>query len=138
SLDAVSARLAAHFYQAGQPLRAIEYYQRAAEVALAISASEESIRLWRRALSALAEQPTSEERDRQELALQYSLSAPLTAMRGYPSGELEKVLTRVRALGEPLGQPEPVAQSLAGLLAVHFVRGDIRQALKLGDVALSR
>jgi len=138
SLDAVSARLAAHFYQAGQLLRAIEYYQRAAEVALAISASEESIRLWRRALSALAEQPTSEERDRQELALQYSLSAPLTAMRGYPSGELEKVLTRVRALGESLGQPEPVAQSLAGLLAVHFVRGDIRQALKLGDVALSR
>jgi len=136
SLDSVSARLAAHYEQAGQLPKAIAFYERAATVAMDISASEESIRLWRRALVLLAEQAPSTERDRLELRLQYALSAPLTAVSGYPSAELEEVLNRVRVLGEALGQPGPVAQSLAGLLAVYFVRGDIRRAVELGEAAL--
>lgn len=136
SLDGISARLAAHFEQAGQPLKAIAFYERAADVARELSASEEEIRLLRRALSLLAEQAPSAERDQQELTLQYALSAPLNAVKGYPSVELEEALRRVRSLGETLGQTGPVAQSLAGLLGVYFVRGDIRRALEFGEAAL--
>ena len=56
-LDSVSAQVAAHYEHAGQPERAIPYYQRAAEVARRISANEEAVRYSQRALALLESAP---------------------------------------------------------------------------------
>lgn len=52
------------------------YYERAAEVAKHVSASEDAIRLLRRALELLQTFPAGLERDSRELKLQFSLPAP--------------------------------------------------------------
>jgi DNA-binding SARP family transcriptional activator len=61
-LDAVSARVAAHYERAGQPEQAILYYQRAAEMARRIYAAEEAVRYYRRALALLETAPPGKSR----------------------------------------------------------------------------
>lgn len=56
TLDAVSGQIANHYEAAGVYLKAIHYYQQAAEAAHRLSANREAIRLYRRAL-ALVEGP---------------------------------------------------------------------------------
>ena len=62
--------------RAGHTGRAMYYYERAAEVAKHVSASEDAIRLLRRALELLQTFPAGLERDSRELKLQFSLPAP--------------------------------------------------------------
>lgn len=101
-----------------------------------MSAAEESIRLWRRALAVLAAVPAGRERDAVELELHFALSTQLIAVRGWSSPEVEAELVAVRALAERLHRPDLVAQSLTGLSAMAFVRSDLRAALDLGHAAL--
>src|SRR5262249_56820684 len=49
-LDLVSAQIATHLDRGGQPIRAIPFLQRAAEVAMRVSATEEVIRCLTHAL----------------------------------------------------------------------------------------
>ena len=60
SVDAVAARIAAHYERADEPEEAIEYYQRAVEVALRVQCEEDVIRYRQRA-SALLEQSSAGE-----------------------------------------------------------------------------
>ncbi|MDR7555822.1 MAG: BTAD domain-containing putative transcriptional regulator [Armatimonadota bacterium] len=130
-LDRVSAHLAAHWEHAGQPTRAIEFYERAARMANNVCASEEAIRDYGKALALLQQLPQSLERDRRELDLHLALTSPLNAARGYAAPELESVLERVRVLGERFGDAQAVVRCLWGLWAVNFVRGNIRRSLEI-------
>ena len=135
-LDGVSAQIAAHYERAGETVKAVRLYRRAAEVAGRVLASEEVIRYLSRALALLRQLPQGAERDRQELAMQLAIAAPLNAARGYPSGEFEAALERSRTLGQSLGDGGAVVQSLAGLFTVHFVRGNVHRSFELGEEAL--
>lgn len=135
-LDRVSAQVAVHYERAGQTAKAMQFYRRAAEVAGRVIASAEAIRHLTRALLLLRQLPQDRERDREELAMQLAIAAPLNAAHGYPSAGFEAALERARELGQVLGDPRAVIQSLVGLFTVHFVRGNIRRSLEFGEEAL--
>jgi DNA-binding SARP family transcriptional activator len=135
-LDRVSAQLAAHHEQAGQTAKAVQFYRRAADVAGRVSASAEAIRHLTRALTLLRALPGDLELDRELLAIQLAIAAPLNAVYGYPSPQFESALERARELGHGLGDTRAVVRSLAGLFTVHFVRGNIRKSRELGGEAL--
>ena len=61
-LDSVSAQVAAHYEGAGEPERAIQYYQRGAKAAQAMCASTEAIEYYQRALALLEALPADESR----------------------------------------------------------------------------
>jgi DNA-binding SARP family transcriptional activator/predicted ATPase len=136
-LDGVSAQVATHYDRAGHIANAFRFYRRAAEVAGRVLASEEAIRYLSRALALLRQSPQSLERDREELATQLALAAPLNAARGYASAEFEAALERAQALGQVLGDTGAMVRSLAGLFTVHFVRGNIRRSFEIGEEALT-
>ena len=96
--DAVSPRLAAHYDQAGMIEPAIDAYRTAGARAVAVSAFDEAVTLFRRALTLLADLPASTERDRLELDLRISLGSPLVALEGYGSGSAHQLYERARAL----------------------------------------
>ncbi|HLY21059.1 MAG TPA: AAA family ATPase [bacterium] len=126
-LDAASAQIASQYEQAGVPARAIQFYERAAREDTRLSASEGAIQHFRKALALLHRLPESAQRDRRELSLQLALTAPLNAVSGYATPEIEAALERVRALGERLGDTEAVMRCLWGLCGMQFVRGNIRE-----------
>lgn len=136
-LDTASSQIAAHYEQAGLVARAIHFYERAARVARRVAASREAVRLLRRGVSLLPRLPSSYERDRLELSLQYALSAPLNITLGFASSELEASLERVRVLGERLGQPKAVIGGLVGLFGVNFVQGNSQKARAMGEAAVT-
>ncbi len=132
-LDGVSAHVAAQYDQAGVHDRAIEWYERAARQATRVCANEEAIRHLRKALALLDQAPETLQRDRQELALQLALTAPLNATSGYATPDMEQSLERARTLAERLGEDEAVLRILWGLCGLHFVRGNIRTETALAE-----
>ena len=84
-LDAASPQLAAHYDQAGMVEPAIDAYRVAGARAVAVSALDEAVTMFRRALSLLAELPPSPDRDALELDIRIALGSPLVALEGYGS-----------------------------------------------------
>src|SRR5262249_35350403 len=126
-LDTASASLALHFERGGEPLRAILCLERAAQVAMRVSANEEAIRCLSQAI-VLVEQTTmsSRDRDERELTLRVALSAALSSVRGFAAADVEQNIRRVVSLaGELNRHPVPV-RWLWGLWAVQFCLGDLR------------
>src|SRR5262249_33965961 len=83
--DAASPQLAAHYDQAGMIQPAIDAYRVAGGRAVAVSALEEAITMFRRALALLADLPPSPDRDALELDIRIALGSPLVALEGYGS-----------------------------------------------------
>lgn len=77
-LDRVSAPIATHLDRGGQPARAIPFLERAAQVAIRVSAIEEGIRCLSYALSLLDHTAPGRDRDERELSFRATLSSLLT------------------------------------------------------------
>ncbi len=111
--------LAHHFDEAGLVEPAIAYARAGGYRAVRMSANEEAIRLFGRALELLSELPESPARDTDELVLLAALMAPTMAVRGYTAPESEAGGRRIRQLADRL-EPSPVmALALAGL--AHYL-----------------
>ena len=123
--ESSSSQLAAHYDQAGMVEPAIGAYQRAGDRAVAVSALEEAIAMFRRALSLLAELPASPVRDALELDLRIALGSPLVAVEGYGAAEVHQLYERARALCRRLGRPvdAPILRGL-GLARLQGCRID--------------
>ncbi|MCZ4126188.1 AfsR/SARP family transcriptional regulator, partial [Streptomyces sp. H39-S7] len=121
-LDEVAATLAEQYDRGGRPDRALDYFARAAEVAAGMFAHAEAVRLYRRCL-VLAARLSGRDRDVRELDLLQAMSAPLTALQGYSSPEVQKAVERSVALAERLNRPPQLLAGLVGLWAVYFVQG---------------
>lgn len=134
--DLVSVQLAAHFEHAALPEQAIQYYQRAAEVAQHIYSNDAAISLLNKALTLLGSLPPSQDQDTRELALLTILGVSLVATRGYASAEVRALYSRSRELCQRLGKPAspPVLRALA---IASLVRSEFQQAHDLGDHLLS-
>jgi DNA-binding SARP family transcriptional activator/tetratricopeptide (TPR) repeat protein len=135
-LDDVAALLAEQYDRGGRPDRAIYYFSRAAEVAAGLYANAEAIRYQRRRRALVRSMPAGRARDRRELEVLQAMSAPLNAVQGYSSSELQSVLERSAALAERLGQPHALLASLVGLFAVRFVQGHTALAHEFSARAL--
>ena len=120
--------LAYHSAQSGNTEKAVEYYQRAGEMALKSSAYTEAIRDLNHALDLLPALPHNPDRPQQELTLLISLGACLMATKGYAAPEVERVYTRARELARTIGDLPQKFPVLFGLWRFHLVRGEYAAA----------
>ena len=123
-IDVVSPQLAAHYDHAGMVEPAIDAYRVAGTRAVAVSALDEAVTMFRRALSLLADVPPSPDRDTLELDLRIALGSPLVALEGYGSREAhhlyERALSLCRKLLRPLDPPILRGLGLARLQGCRF------------------
>lgn len=136
-LDDVSASIAVHLDRGGQAARAVPFLERAAAVAMRVSANEEAIRCLTYALAILDTLPAGRDRDARELALRSTLSVALNPARGYAAVEVEDNLDRVFKLyGEDSGDV-PV-RWLWVAFTHRFMLGDLKGTRDASERALAR
>jgi tetratricopeptide (TPR) repeat protein len=124
-IDGASPQLAAHYDQAGMVEPAIDAYRTAGARAVAVSALDEAVTMFRRALSLLADLPKSPDRDALELDLRIALGSPLVALEGYGSNSAHRLYERALSLCRKLHRPvdAPILRGL-GLARLQGCRFD--------------
>jgi DNA-binding SARP family transcriptional activator len=124
-LDAAGPQLAAHYDQAGMIEPAIDAYRTAGARAVAVSALDEAVSMFRRALSLLAELPPSPGRDALELDIRIALGSPLVALEGYGSRGAHQLYERAVSLCRTLHRAvdPPILRGL-GLARLQGCRFD--------------
>ena len=124
-IDAASPQLAAHYDQAGMVEPAIDAYRLAGARAVAVSALEEAVTMFRRALALLADLPPSPNRNALELDIGIALGSPLVALEGYGSKGAHQLYERGLALCRGLHRPvdPPILRGL-GLARLQGCRFD--------------
>ena len=134
-IDAAAPQLAAHYDQAGMVEPAIDAYRVAGARAVAVSALDEAVTMFRRALSLLAEVPTSPDRDALELDIRIALGSPLVALEGYGSKGAHQLYERALSLCRKLNRPvdPPILRGL-GLARLQGCRFD--DSSELGQALL--
>jgi DNA-binding SARP family transcriptional activator len=142
-LDPVSGQLAAHYERSGEWEQAVAYYQRAAELAQEVYANADAIGLLRRGLALLERLPESAARDKRELALQTALCVSLNALKTFDvptAGKMygeESVQAYARVCELSQRCAIPIHPKVLRAVAIVFMaRGQIRQALELGEQLL--
>ena len=130
NIDAAGPQLAAHYDQAGMVEPAIDAYRMAGARAVAVSALDEAVTMFRRALALLADLPTSPDRDALELEVRIALGSPLVALEGYGSSSAHQLYERSRSLCRKLHRPvdPPILRGL-GLARLQGCRFDDCSAL---------
>ena len=127
------AVLARHCVEAGLTEKAVAYWLKAGQQALARSASIEAAAQLRKGLDAVAGLPDGAARRQQELDLQLALGLALMAMKGYAAPEVGETLARARVLAEQIDRPQYLWPVFLGQSSFHRVRGEHRQALELAE-----
>src|SRR5215472_6116227 len=102
--------LAHHCAQAGLVDRAIAYYARAGQRAVAREAMSEAMAQLTKGLELLASTPDSASRQLQELELRIALGRALIVAHGYATPAVGESYARARALCEQLGRPPEIVQ----------------------------
>jgi class 3 adenylate cyclase/tetratricopeptide (TPR) repeat protein len=124
--------LAHHFAEGQLPEIAIDYWQKAGEQAVRRSANAEAVNQLQAGLELLRKLPPSAARDSKELSLQVALGAPLIAVKGFASAEVQAIFTRARELCGVLHATSDLFPVLFRLRSFHLVKGDIQTAYDLG------
>ena len=134
-IDAANPQLAAHYDQAGMVEPAIDAYRLAGARAVAVSALDEAVNSFKRALSLFAELPPSADRDALELDIRIALGSPLVALEGYGSNDAHQLYERAHALCGKLHRPvdPPILRGL-GLARLQGCRFD--DSSELGQALL--
>ena len=130
NIDAAGPQLAAHYDHAGMVEPAIDAYRMAGARAVAVAALDEAVTMFRRALSLLADLPTSPDRDALELDVRIALGSPLVALEGYGSSSAHQLYERSRSLCRKLHRrvDPPILRGL-GLARLQGCRFDDCSAL---------
>ena len=136
-LDDVSASIAVHLERGGQPARAVPFLERAAQVAMRVSATEEAIRCLTHAISLVAALPAERDRDVRELALRSTLSIALNSGRGYGAPEIQENLDRVFTLSRADGRGPVPVRWLWVAFTVRFMLGDLKGTREVSEQALA-
>lgn len=124
-IEAASPQLAAHYDQAGMVEPAIAAYRVAGARAVAVSALDEAVTLFRRALALLADLPPSPDRDALELDVRIALGSPFVALEGYGSKGAHQLYERALSLCRKLNRrvDPPILRGL-GLARLQGCRFD--------------
>ena len=134
-IEAASPQMAAHYDQAGMVEPAIDAYRVAGARAAAVSALDEAVTMFGRALSLLADVPASPERDALELDVRLALGPSLVALEGYGSSGAHQLYERALSLCRKLHRPvdPPILRGL-GLARLQGCRFD--DSSELGQALL--
>ncbi|MDE3228575.1 MAG: AAA family ATPase [Chloroflexota bacterium] len=132
-LDAISGQIAAHYEQGGAIDRAIPYYHRAALVAQRVFAYDDAVRLLRHGLALLERTPGGAERDTCELRLLLALAPLYRITLGWTAPELERVVDRIMALCDTVGDDQQRAEALYGLQSLLVVQARLERVLLVAE-----
>jgi predicted ATPase/class 3 adenylate cyclase len=128
--------LAHHYTEADLREPAIDYWQRAGELALKRSANLEAIAHCKRGLDLISALPKSEALARQELAMQVTIGVPLVATKGYGAPEAATHYQRARELCELLGDTRQLLPVIYGQWLDSAARGEYGRARAFGEELL--
>jgi predicted ATPase len=128
--------LARHFQLAGLVVQAVAYLQQAGDRAARLSAYQEAIAHYIRALELLETLPDVAPYAEQELNLQLALGRAQIVTKGSAAPEVERTFSRARELGQQLEDIPLLLMALGGLRTNYAIRGDISQAYELAEQML--
>ena len=131
--EEIAVQLARHFLEAGIVSKAIDYFHKAGNKAVRLSAGAEAIVHYNKALELLKKLPETPERDQQELALQLALAVPLMSTKGFGAPELGQAVVRARELCDQMGDTPQRFTALVQLATYYATTAQYRTALKLRE-----
>jgi class 3 adenylate cyclase/predicted ATPase len=124
--------LARHFTEAGQLEKAVGYWLKAGQKAVARSAMAEALAQLQRGLQLLDSLPEGPSRQQQELDLRVTLGAAQMATRGYAAPEANETYARARDLCEQLNWPSQFVSVLYGQFLFRLCyRSDLALAVEI-------
>lgn len=124
--DEVSVQLARHFQEAGIPEKAFEYLVKAGTRAIHLSAYEETIVLFKKALDILKTFPESDERDQKELNLQMATASASQSLKGFGTPEIVTYCSRIEELCKKIGDAPQIFYAHYFLAHFHWLRADLQ------------
>ena len=119
--------IAYHFTQAGMSERAIDYWRRAGDSAMARSANVEAIHHFSAALDLVPTLDETPEREAKELELCVKLGPGLMIVKGTASSEVHAIYTRAAGLRTGEDSPDRF-KALWGLFYYSMTSGRLREA----------
>jgi class 3 adenylate cyclase/tetratricopeptide (TPR) repeat protein len=122
--------LGRHFAEAGQANEAIDWLQRAGELAIRRSADVEATGHLGKAIELLATLPHDAARDARELDLRAAISGSLFTTQGYSSVEAGENCQRAYELCQIVGSPHRLFPTLWGRFSNFLVRAEIASAIE--------
>src|SRR5262249_50656814 len=129
--------LAHHATEAGLAAPAVGYWYTAGQRAHERSAHVEAIGHLRKGLALLTTLPDMLAQRQQELDMQITLGAALTATKGLTAPDVEAAYQRARELCQQVGETPRLFPVLAGLVRFYIGRGELQTAQELGEQMLS-
>ena len=123
--------MAHHCGEAGLKEKAVRFWLKAGQQALARSATTEAVAQLRKGLEALTGVPDGTPRQQHELELLSALGSALTAAKGWSAADVSETCSRARALAEQLDRAEYLVPLIMVQYAFHLVRAEHRLALPL-------
>ncbi|MEZ4863683.1 MAG: AAA family ATPase [Caldilineaceae bacterium] len=130
ALDRMSGELARHYEQVGEIAVAVEYYQRAANIAHMLHAYREKIKYLDKAIALLKQLPDRTDIVDQELSMLREISKAYYAIDGFSSFGVEWVSRQMLALAETTKHVEARYEAATGLRTIYQSRGELREARK--------
>ena len=128
------ALMAQHCAEAGLNEKAVGYWLKAGQQAVARSAMTEAVAQLQKGLDLLSSLPEGQSRQQLELDLRVALQAALVATRGYAAPEVDQNTTRARELCEQLSWPSQFVAVLYGQFVLRLCqRNDLALALEVAD-----
>jgi DNA-binding SARP family transcriptional activator len=131
--DTVAAQIAEQYRLAGNPERALRYYERAAEVAAAMFAHGDAITFLTAARHLLASMPHGRDRDERVLTLLEMSIPPLNALHGYSSPLVREACERSVNLADELNLTARMVTAMVGLWSSRFVEGRLQESFELAQ-----
>lgn len=130
--EAVALQLARHFQMAGLIVKAVGYLQQAGEQAVRLSAYQEAIGHFNKALALLKPLSDLSQQAQLELNLQIALGQALVVVKGVAAPEVEHAFRRAHELSQHVGDDSQLFQVFWGLFTVGL-RGDMQQSYELAE-----
>jgi len=130
--------LAHHYTHAGLTEIALQWWQKAGDLAIRRSANREAVSHYDRVIELLRLLPASPKRDASELVTRIKLSGPLIATAGYITSELTENYARAWELCTELGDDKHAFPVMYGQWVIPYVRGNMAEALKNSERFLRR
>jgi tetratricopeptide (TPR) repeat protein len=127
------ALLAQHCAEAGLAEKAVAYWLKAGQQAMARSATTEAVARLQKGLDVLARLPDGPWHRQQELDLQIALRPVLASTKGFSARDVGQTIVRARTLAERIDRPEYLVPLLYGQWAYHQTRAEYKLALSIAQ-----
>jgi class 3 adenylate cyclase/tetratricopeptide (TPR) repeat protein len=127
------ALLAQHCAEAGLPEKAVDYWLKAGQQALARSAMPEAVTQLQKGLDGLDGLPDGPWRRQRELDLLVDLLPALAAVKGFSAAEVGETLARGRSLAEKIDRPDHLVPLLFVQWRFLAVRSEHKLALSVAE-----